>query len=167
MKNRAIIAAILSCILITSFASCGGDAAESATESTAETTTQTAAQTQGSKETETKTEMGAPEQTEETKSPSALGDLEKLPETAAELLYEGKVSTSEYKLLLKLVYEDAGQTYDWVEFYNACIDGRIELSNEGVKDYVTNAVNQFGKAQMEDMKSKAEFILKAVEEAAK
>lgn len=100
---------------------------------------------------------------EDTKE-NPLANLEKLPENISELVSEGELSLVSSKAILALVYTQGETSYNWNTFYNACIDGTIDLSAAEIKPYLDKCLNLFETQSMSEQEEQVKAVMAAVEQ---
>lgn len=94
-----------------------------------------------------------------------VSQLEKVSEDIRGLLDAGEISIIECNALLRCAYEKDGVHYNWNSFFNACVDGKIDYSEDGLYDFAVRSLETFNSLGMETQCTQAKNIIAEIKGA--
>ena len=165
MKITKLLALILvSAIILASalLASCEGKTADTESASdTAEATGTVGSDTGTDVETETETETETEKETEKANF-DALS-LETVSEEFDSSMIGEKFTTKSYKFIKNNLFKSKtnGFSYNWYEFYNACVTGVLDVKSEESLAFIEKCLPYFEEFGLEDEISQARALAEA------
>lgn len=166
MKKISVILVIAMIICALSFAGCAkGEDADTAAESdTAETAEATESETAG----ETAGDVTEAPATEKTPD-ETFAPLEGLETVSVEFSMDDvgtKFNSKTYKFIKSKLFKNGDESLHWYEFFNACVEGEIDVTSVEARSYVESCFAFFTESELTDEAAQAKALLDATEERA-
>lgn len=105
--------------------------------------------------------------------PEAEGEVYVEPITSAETakedpkaaVEEGEYNVRAYRVIAKTLFTRGDKSYNWNEFYNACLSGELNPSGDDAVAYINEIREMFADYELTEQIEEADILLKAVEDA--
>ena len=153
----ALVAALSASLFL---AGCGSDSKDAPSADTA--VQSTAAGTDSASSGTTSDSGSAAPQTEDAPDVPYVNPLEGKETVSEEFAVGENLSLRQYKLLKSMLFEDkGGKSYNWYEFYNACIRGEIKLTDTDAVTYAGDSFEFFEEFGMENEMAQAQTVVDA------